>query len=128
MITTGVILGMLLAGLLFAAVIATIFMWIGAKIVGVEKPTFGRAVIAAVGSSFVSWVLAAVSSRIPPIGAIPGFIIGLLASVMVIKAAFETDTGKAFGVWIFNITAQIAAVAIVFALFAGAVALVLGAA
>ena len=41
-----------------AIAIAGLFMWIGAKLAGVPKATFGKAMVAAVGSVFVSFLVA----------------------------------------------------------------------
>jgi hypothetical protein len=103
-------------GLIFVFVLAVLFgtfmMWIAAKIAGVEKSTFGRALIAAIGTSVVSFLVGIGFHIVPILGHLVGFIIGLFLSILVIKAAFETTTGKALLVWIFEIIATVIAVVI----------------
>lgn len=93
MIATGVI----------AILIASFFMWLGAKIAGVRDSRFGRAVVAAVASGFITWVIYYIFWQIPGSNTIVGFIIGLVLTIIVIKAAFSTSFGKALLVWIFQI-------------------------
>jgi hypothetical protein len=114
----GLGIGMIVAFVL-AVIIGGFFMWIAAKIVRVEKSTFGRAVIAAIGASAVSFLLAVVFHFIPLIGNALGFIIGLFLTIFVIKGAFETSTGKAILVWIFNIVATVVAVLVASVIVAG---------
>ena len=89
-----------------------LFMWIAAKMVRVEDSSFGRAMIAAIGSSFISVFVAFLFNLLPIIGNLFGFIIGLVLAILVIKAAFRTSFGKALLVWIFNLIATFIAVAL----------------
>jgi hypothetical protein len=89
-----------------------LFMWIAAKIVRVENSSFGRALVAAIGSSFISVLAAFLFNLLPVIGNLFGFIIGLLLSILVIKAVFGTSFGKALLVWIFDLIATFIAVAL----------------
>jgi hypothetical protein len=114
----GLGIGMAVAFVL-AVVIGGFFMWIAAKIVRVEKSSFGRAIIAAIGASVVSFLATVVFHFIPLLGDAIGFLIGLLLTVFVIKGAFETGTGKAMLVWIFNIIATVVAVLIASVIAAG---------
>ena len=106
--------------IILAALIAGLFMYVGAKLAMVEKATFGRAIMAAIGCSLASWLLTAVFSAVPLLGSCSGFIIGLAASLLVIKFAFETSFGKAFLVWIFHLFAEVVAVFLAVVTFAGA--------
>jgi len=103
-----------------AMLIATFFMWIGAKMAGVEKATFGRSFIAALGSAFLTWILSFSLSFFPPVGPPIGFLIGLILVIFVIKGAYDTNFGKALLVWVFHLLAEIAAIIIGILTFAGA--------
>lgn len=103
-----------------AMLIATFFMWIGAKMAGVEKATFGRSFIAALGSAFLTWILSLALSFFPPVGPPIGFLIGLILVIFVIKGAYDTNFGKALLVWVFHLLAEIAAIIIGILTFAGA--------
>ncbi|GAB4333906.1 MAG: hypothetical protein Kow0099_05830 [Candidatus Abyssubacteria bacterium] len=114
-VTFGSVLIAFLALMALGVLLAGFFMYVGAKLAMVEKSTFGRSVLAAVGSSIADWSLTAALSPIPLLGSCSGFLIGLAASLVVIKLVFDTTMGKAFLVWVFHLLAQI--VALLFALF-----------
>lgn len=110
-----------LLGLILLAVLLTgAFMYVGAKLAMVEKATFGRAVLAAIGSSLADWTLTAALSPLPVVGSCVGFLIGLAASLVVIKLVFDTSMGRAFLVWVFHLFAQVVALFIAVAVFGGA--------
>ncbi len=102
-----------------AMFIATFFMWLGAKMAGVQKATFGRSFIAAMGSAFLTWILSLSLSFFPPIGPPIGFLIGLILVIFVIMGAYDTHFGKALLVWLFHLLAEIAAIVIGILTFAG---------
>ncbi len=106
--------------IVLAALIAGLFMYVGAKLAMVEKATFGRAIVAALACSLASWALTGAFTVVPVLGSCSGFIIGLAASLFVIKLAFETSFGKAFLVWIFHLLAEVVAVFLAVVTFAGA--------
>jgi hypothetical protein len=118
----GLGIGMAIAFVL-AVIIGGFFMWIAAKIARVERSTFGRAMIAAIGASVVAFLLTIVFHLIPLIGNALGFLIGLFLTIFVIKWAFDTSTGKAVLVWIFNIAGTVVAVLIASIFAAGMVGL-----
>jgi hypothetical protein len=89
-----------------------LFMWIAAKIARVENSSFGRAMVAAIGASFVSLLVSFVFNMLPVFGNLFGLIIGIIVSILIIKAAFGTSFGKALIVWIFNLIAAGIAVAL----------------
>ena len=90
----GVGLGLLFL-FIFGVIIGGFFMWIAAKIARVEKSTFGRAMVAALASSFVTVLIFIFAGLMPVIGDVLGFIIGLIASMVIIKGIFDTNYGKA---------------------------------
>jgi hypothetical protein len=102
-----------------AAFIAGFFIWVGAKMAGVRNATMGKSILAAVSCTLFVWILAAVFSVLPVVGTAVGFIVGLIACVWIIKAIFDTSTGKALLAWIFHFAAQVIAVIIGLATFAG---------
>ena len=95
---------------IFAVILGGFFMWIAAKIARVKCSSFGRAMLAAVGTSLVLFIITFIMSFIPILGNAAGFIIGLILQIFVIKGVFDTSTGKAVLVWIFNIFASIVAI------------------
>ena len=58
-------------------------------------------VATAVVEIFISFLF----NLVPVLGSLFGFIVGLLAAILVIKTVFGTSFRKAFLVWIFNIVA-----------------------
>lgn len=115
--TIGGILGIFVLSI----VIAGFFMWIGAKLAGVAKSSFGRAIGAAIVVSLVTWVISGLFSILPVIGTLLGFVIALIISIFLIKAVFDTSLGKAFLTWIFNIVAQFLAIFIGSLIFVGSI-------
>lgn len=109
----------LIVVLILAMIFGGFFMWIGAKIARVKKSTFGRAIVAAVGSSVVSTAVAFFFAQFAILGIGAGFFIGLLCSVLIIMGAFDTSFGKALLVWIFNVIAQLLAIALTVMITAG---------
>ena len=115
----GVIATAIVGVAVLALLIATFFMWLGAKMAGVKNATFGRSFIAALGSAFITWFLSLALSFFPPVGPPIGFFVGLILVVFVIKGAYDTNFGKALLVWIFHLLAEIAAIVIGLLTFAG---------
>ena len=101
-------------GIIFAfilmVIIGGLLMWVAAKIARVEKSSFGRAIAAGVAVSFVEIFVAFLFNLVPVFGNLFGFIVGLVISILVIKAVFATSFGKALLVWIFNLVAAFAAI------------------
>jgi hypothetical protein len=104
-------------GIIFAfilmVIIGGLLMWVAAKISRVEKSSLGRAMAAAVATSFVTVLASFLFKLIPVLGDLFGFIAGLVLAILVIKAVFGTSFGKALVVWIFYLVA--AGVAVVLA-------------
>ena len=113
------VLGSIAAILLFGFLLSSLFMFIGARMAGVEKATFGRAMGAALVSSVVTWLFALLFSVVPGVGTVLGFLVGLLFALFVIMAVFATTFGRAFLTWIFNVLAQAAAVVLAIAVVGG---------
>ena len=104
---------------LIAILVGAFFIWLGAKMASVKNATFGRSILAAIGASVVTGLLSWVFAGFTGIGAIVGFLIGLFLSILIIKAVFKIDWGKALLVWVFHVVAEIIAIAISVLTFAG---------
>jgi len=91
-------------------IIGGLLMWVAAKIARVEESSFGRAMFAAIATSFVSILVAFVFNLVPAFGNLFGFIVGLVLSILIIKAVFRTSFGQALLVWIFNLIAAVLAI------------------
>lgn len=88
--------------MIFGAVIGSVFLWIGAKIAGIEEATFGNALRATIGMYAVNFVVAGVLSSIPgPLA----FLIGLTVALYIIQTVFDTTFVKAFVAWILSVVA-----------------------
>jgi hypothetical protein len=94
--------------------VASFFMWIGAKVARIEKATFDRAILASIGSTVIGVVMAVTGSVIPVAGNAIGFVLGLICSVFVIQGVFGTSFGKALLIWVFNLIAQTIGAVLVF--------------
>jgi len=91
----GVLFMLVVGVVVVATMVSALFIWIGAKLAGIQNATFMKSFWAALVSSVIIWVLAAVINA-------PGWIIGLLVSLVVIKVIFDTTWGKAFLAWILH--------------------------
>jgi len=105
----GGIIGIALLGFIIGVIIASFFMWIASKMAGLRDSGFGKAIKASLGVSFITWLVGILLGWIPIAGPILAFIVGIWASLAIIRNVYETTSGKAFLVWIFNIIAQIIA-------------------
>lgn len=117
----GIAISTFIVVILTAIFLATFFMWLGAKIAGVKNVSFGKSFLAAVGTTFVTWLISLLSSAVPSLGGIIGFSVGLLFSIFVIKGIYDTSFGRALLVWIFQIVAEILAIFIGFLIFGNAI-------
>jgi len=100
----------LLATAVIAALMAGVFMWLGARIASVRNATFGRSVVAAIVVSLVMWLVTLASSVMPVMGGIAGLALGLILGIFVIQGIFGTTFGRALLVWVFNVVAQVSVV------------------
>ena len=112
----GAAMGLLVLWVLFAA----FFIWLGAKMAFIPKASFGRAIMAAIACGMGSFLLSGILLFLPGIGPLLGQIIGIMLSLFIIKAIFETTFGKAFLAWIFQIFAVIIAFLVCFLTFGAA--------
>lgn len=110
--------GFIVAGVL-VIILDSLFLHIGARMAGVRRATFGKAVKAAIACALSTLLLAFLFSVVPVAGTGLGFIIGLVLTVLVIQATYRTGFGKAFLLWLFNVAAQIAALLVTAFLLTG---------
>lgn len=89
-------IGIIILMIVINILIGAFFLWLGAKIAGIENNTFGKAIGAFVLSMIVVYVISLIFSFIPLIGTILGFIIGLILSILIVKGIYKTSSGKAF--------------------------------
>ena len=118
------VIQMILAAIIGIAILdvllSSLFMMLGAKMAGISNATFGKSILASLGSALITWLVTIVLSIIPVIGSVLGFFVGLFFALLVIQGVYSTTMGKAFLCWIFNILAKIIAIAIAVFTFASA--------
>ena len=80
--------------LLWLFVSASFLLW-GARIAGIERRSFGRAIGTLLLGGFASALLSGLLRSSPYVGAGLGFLLGLCVSAFVTMAIFDTNFGKA---------------------------------
>ena len=80
--------------LLWLFVSAAFLLW-GARIAGIERRSFGRAIGTLLLGGFASALLSGLLRSSPYVGAGLGFLLGLCVSAFVTMAIFDTNFGKA---------------------------------
>ena len=104
----GFTLFLFIAGcIVVATAVSAVFIWIGAKLAGIDGATFIRSFWAALVSSFLVWALTGIGAAVFGFGTIAGWIIGVLITLFVLKQIFDTTWGKAFLAWLFHGMAQL---------------------
>jgi len=101
-----------------ATIISAFFIWIGTKVAGVPGATFGKAIWAAIVTSFVVWALTGIGTGLFGLGTVAGWILGVIITLLLLKWIYKTTWGKSFLTWLFSGIAQVLVlvVAIVLAL------------
>lgn len=117
-------IGGLLVVAFLVVVLDSFFLHVGARMAGIRRATFGKAVKASIACALATLLLAIIFSWIPVAGTAVGFLIGLALTILVLQASYNTSFGKAFLLWIFNVVAQIIAVILGAMLFSGVLAAV----
>ena len=98
----------------------TFFIWLGAKMAKVHDITFGKCVLTAIGAALVTNIIGWVFASFTGILALIGWFIGLLLSILVIRAIFKLTWKKGFLVWLFHVFAELIAVVVIVLIFGGA--------
>jgi hypothetical protein len=101
-------------------ILAGLFMYIGANVAKVPHRSFGKAVAAALLAGFGGNMVGGLFLIVPVIGPLLGGLINIIVQIFIIKAIFETETGKAILTWIFSLVAQIIVAVIASIIFGGA--------
>lgn len=88
--------------------ISGIFIWIGAHLTRVIRPSLFRAILAALVCTVIAWgIRVLLAAALPLIGPIFGLFLGFLLALLVIKGIFDTSLIQAFAVWIFFLVSQV---------------------
>ena len=83
--------------LLLGLFIAAVFLWLAGKVIGIEKASIGRSMIAILGGGIIGGIVAFIVGAIfPPLAPLLAF----LTNLWVIKTVFDTSWLKAFLAWI----------------------------
>ena len=104
-----------------------LFMFIGAGIAKVEHRTFLKAVAAALLGGIGGSIVGGILFWIPVIGPVLGFFGNIATQIFIIKAIFNTETGKAILTWLFDLIAQFIVAVIAIIIFWGAIGATLAA-
>lgn len=91
-----VIFGLIAAGALLWLFLSAAFLLWGARLAGIEKRSFGRAIGTILLGGLASLLLAAVLSAAPLAGTAAGLLLGFCVSAAVMMVVFDTTFGKAF--------------------------------
>jgi hypothetical protein len=102
-----------------ATAVSAVFIWIGARLAGIDRATFVRSFWAALVSSFFVWALTGIGAAVFGFGSIAGWIIGVIITLFVLKVVFDTTWGKAFLAWLFHGMAQLLVLVIVVVIVVG---------
>ncbi|AEC52646.1 hypothetical protein PNA2_1731 [Pyrococcus sp. NA2] len=113
--------GIIIAGLgalfflaiLIALVIAGLFMYVAAKLVGIEKASLGRSILVVLLGGILQAIVTIALSFLPGIN----ILLGIIAYVAVIKSLFETGWLKAFLAWIMVFVLELIIVLFLLSLF-----------
>ena len=82
---------------LVALFIAAIFLWLAGKLIGIEKASIGRSMVAILGGGILAAIVGALTALVfPPLAPLLAF----LANLWAIKVVFDTGWLKAFLAWI----------------------------
>lgn len=108
------------AFLLWLFVSAAFLLW-GARLAGIERRSFGRAIGTLLLGGIASALLTTVLSSAPLVGAGLGLLLGFCVSAVVMMAIFDTTFGKALAAnilaWVLSLVVAIGVVLLGFALF-----------
>ncbi|MCD6454472.1 MAG: hypothetical protein J7L62_04140 [Candidatus Aminicenantes bacterium] len=96
-------------------VVAAFFLWLGAKIAQIKNAGFGKALLA----TFLGFIAGIILRLVPAIG----WLLGIIAYIVIIKYVFATDWIKALIAWAVSFVITV----VLFAIFAFAGLLSIGA-
>ncbi|WP_297420941.1 hypothetical protein [Thermococcus sp.] len=82
---------------LVALFIAAIFLWLAGKLIGIEKASIGRSMVAILGGGILAAIVMALTALVlAPLAPFLGF----LANLWAVKVVFDTGWIKAFLAWL----------------------------
>ncbi len=82
---------------LVALFIAAIFLWLAGKLIGIEKASIGRSMVAILGGGILAAIVMVLTALVfSPLAPLLGF----LANLWVVKVVFDTGWLKAFLAWL----------------------------
>jgi len=113
--------GFILVLIFLSFLIASLFIWVGAKIARIKNSTLKKAFIASITASFITYIMTVLLSALPIFSTILCYFIGLFLALFAIKIVFNSTLRQAFLVWIFNTVAQVLTVFIGASLFIGGI-------
>ena len=96
----GMTLIVIVAGILLYVLIGAVVIHFAAKLAGVKKTPFSKAVKACIATIILSIIISLVFSILPVIGTIIGFLISLLLTLLIFKSIYETGWGRALLIWL----------------------------
>ncbi len=85
--------------LLVTLLVGAFFLWIGAKVAKIAGATFLKALLA----TFLGMVAGIILGLVPVLG----WLLGIVAYIVIIKYIFNTDWGKAIIAWLISFVAAI---------------------
>ena len=88
-------------------VMATVIMWLSARIVGVRTVTMVRAFIATMGVSVIVGVVATAMSALSPVVAVGIGVAGLIGCIWIIRQSFQITAFPAFLIFVVNVMVQV---------------------
>jgi hypothetical protein len=88
-------------------ILATIVMWLSARIVGVRAVSMGRAFIATMGVSVIVGAVVTAMSALGPVFAAMIGVAGLIGSIWIIRQTFQTSAFPAFLIFVVNVMVQV---------------------
>ncbi len=86
---------LIIFGALFGLIIASLFLLLSARIVGIENRSFGKSFLVVFLGGLASSALSAMLMALPIAGFIIGSIGGLILESIIMMAIFETEFSKA---------------------------------
>ena len=98
--------------------VGALFLWVAAKIVKIDGASYGKAILATIVCIIAAGNVNFFLAFIPVVGAILGFIAGILIMVFIIQKFFATTFGKAFLAWLIDFIIMVI-IGVIFALVAG---------
>ena len=88
--TIGIAIGVIAGGFFVFVIVSTLILMGSAKVAGIEKITFGRALLANFLGFLLSNIISGVLTPIPVIGWLLGLVAGFAVTAWMVQAMFDT--------------------------------------